>query len=96
MAFYNTSTGLDFPDPEHEMWVKTFKQMIGEEAIDNSAPDFPPKSPESAMLLINEWFAISKQILIDNETQAGTGPVPTTRAVSDAGLHGFRQLVSAR
>ena len=32
MAFYNTSTGLDFPDPKSKtMWVETFKQVLGEE-----------------------------------------------------------------
>jgi hypothetical protein len=69
MAFYNTSTGLDFPDPKSKtMWVETFKQVLGDEAVEELGPSyFEPKSPEAAMRLLNDWFAISKKILTDNK-----------------------------
>jgi len=69
MAFYNTSTGLDFPDPKSKtMWVETFKQVLGEDVIEDMGKTyFEPKSPEAAMKLLNDWFAISKKILTDNK-----------------------------
>ena len=69
MAFYNTSTGLDFPDPKSKtMWIETFKQVLGEDVIEDMGKTyFEPKSPEAAMKLLNDWFAISKKILTDNK-----------------------------
>ena len=69
MAFYNTSTGLDFPDPKSKaMWIETFKQVLGEDVIEDMGKTyFEPKSPEAAMKLLNDWFVISKKTLADNK-----------------------------
>jgi transitional endoplasmic reticulum ATPase len=71
MAFYNTSQGLEFPDTRsYEMFKDAFKQIMGDEAINEMGEDyFHPGSPDSAMMLFNKWFSISKQILMDNEVR---------------------------
>lgn len=64
MAFYNTSTGLEFPDPRSkDLWIEAFRQVVGGEELDEMGPGyFQPNSPEAALALINRWFSISVQI----------------------------------
>ena len=68
MAFYNSSSGLEFPDSKSKsMWIETFKQELGAEALGDLGDEyFNPPSPDAAMQLMNQWFNISKKIKNEN------------------------------
>jgi hypothetical protein len=76
LAFYNTSTGLDFPDSKSlTAWKAAFKEAVGDERFEAMEEEnhFQPGSPESAMALFSEWFAISKKALQDNKMRRENG-----------------------
>ena len=71
MAFYNSSTGLVFPDARSRAaWVASFNLTASQ--IEDLGGDgyFSPVSIEAAMALLNQWFVISKRAILENGVRA--------------------------
>jgi len=68
VAFYNTSAGLEFPNPKSkQMWIDAHEAVFGTEAMEDWGPSWhQPKSPEQAMAVINRWFSVSRELLKRN------------------------------
>ena len=63
VAFYNTSSGLEFQSPKSlQMWIEAFKTVYGEKIDPDDTSWYQPKSPDEALALINRWFFVSKEL----------------------------------
>lgn len=69
VAFYNSSSGLTFSDPNSRIrWVETMKMHLAPEIEVSGGENafFNPSSLEGVIHLINRWFFVSKKIQANN------------------------------
>jgi len=75
VAFYNTSAGLDFPNPKSlKMWIDAHEAQFGKNEVEDWGKTwFQPKSPEQAMAVMNRWFFVSRELQKKNNANRAQG-----------------------
>jgi ATP-dependent 26S proteasome regulatory subunit len=78
VAFYNTSAGLEFPNPKSlKMWIEAHETQFTKQVVDDWGSQgkawYEPNSPAAAMKVINRWFFVSRELQKKNNVARAQG-----------------------